>query len=151
VKTAVPLAEFVKTIADQTTLDVMAAYPCTEGDVDVFTSPDTDKPVSVAVLPCTSSNDNYGVVIKVTSAGATPIYNLESYGFMYASGRVLGVSDVDANGHLEIWVTGTVYEGDDSEESQDIPSDGVAALEEHGGVVFLRGGDAGGLRYFLSE
>jgi len=150
-KTSVPLVAFVKTMSDPTILEVMAAYKCTEGDVDVFTSPDTDKPVSVAVLPCTSNKDNYGVVIKVTSAGATPIYNLESYGFMYASGRVLGVSDVDANGHLEIWVTGTVYEGDDSEESQDIPSDGVVALEEHGGVVFLRGGDAGGLRYFLSE
>ena len=130
-KTSVPLVAFVKTISDPTILEVMAAYKCTEGDVDVFTSPDTDNPMSVAVLPCTATTTNYGVVIKVTSAGATPIYNPESYGFMYASGRVLGVSDVDANGHLEIWVTGTVYEGDDSEESQDIPSDGVAALEEH--------------------
>lgn len=150
-KTPMPLAEFVKTISEQSILDLMAAYKCHEGDVDVFTSPDTDNPVSLAVLPCTSTMGHYSLTIKFTKSGATPIYNLEAYGFMYESGRFVGVSDVDGNGHLEIWVTGTVYEGDDSEESQEIVSDGEVALEEYGGVVFLRGGDVGGLGRFVRE
>jgi hypothetical protein len=149
--TSMPLAEFVKKIADRSILDMMAAYSCPEGDVEVFTSPDTENPVSLAVLPCQWGAGDYRVVIKLTPSGAELIYNLAHFGFMYESGRIVGVSDVDANGHLEIWVSGTVYEGDDSEESQDIPSEGLVTLEELGGVVFFRGGDAGGARYFSSE
>jgi hypothetical protein len=148
---AVPLAEFVKTMSDKAILDTLAAHGCSEGDVDVFTSPDTENPVSLAVLPCRWGESDYGVAIKFTKAGPALIHNLAHYGFMHDSGRIVGVSDVDGNGHLEIWVTGTVHEGDDSEESQDVASDGQIALEEYGGVVFLRGGDAGGLGYFLSE
>lgn len=149
--TSMPLAEFVKKIADPSILDMMAAYSCPEGDVEVYTSPDTENPVSLAVLPCQWGAGDYRVLIKLTPSGAELIYNLAHFGFMYSSGRIVGVSDVDGNGHLEIWARGTVHEGDDSEESQQIDAEGLVALEELGGVVFFRGGDAGGLRHVLGE
>lgn len=79
------------------------------------------------------------MLIKRTSPGAELIYNLAHFGFMHESGRIVGVSDLGGNGHLKICARGTVHEGEDSEENQQIDAEGLVRLEELGGVVFFLG------------
>lgn len=59
--------------------------------------------------------------------------NMDQFAFMYETGHLFAVTDLDRNGHLELWIAGTIYECGEGDDPCD--SEGGRVVEEFDGAV----------------
>ena len=64
---------------------------------------------------------------------AQRLANMDLFAFMYETGQLFAVTDLDRNGHLELWIAGTIYECGEGDDPCD--SEGERVVEEFDGAV----------------
>ena len=75
----------------------------------------------------------YGMMMVIDGDDVQRLAKLDQFAFMYESGRLFAVTDLDHDGHLELWLSGTVYECGEGEDRCD--SEGETVIEEADGAV----------------
>jgi hypothetical protein len=112
----------------------LAALPCDSQRLSLFSragSParlirsDCPRPwIKADPVPRVVANYNFGAMWIWDAAGLHEVPALARYfGFMYESGALIGVTDSNENGKLELWLRGTTSEpgeGDDSGGDEDL-------------------------------
>ena len=123
------LADFLKLLADS---------GCTKGDSSVFTK--QGKTANVIVTSdcrasegaATSTFAQYPQVIVVGQHGVKAI-DLSQHGFMYESGKIDAFTDINNNGLIEIWLSGSICECDGEAKpgaDKDCDCHGIVVVED---------------------
>jgi hypothetical protein len=82
---------------------------------------------------------NYPLTFKQNNKKTFLLFNLSRFNFMYESGIIDSVTDMNNDGNLELWLTGTVYEC--SEDDNPCNSEGKIVVEEENNIVIFRASD----------
>lgn len=99
----------------------LAALPCDSQHLSLFRRPgssaqlilsDCPRPwIKPGPPPRVVANYNFGAMWIWDATGLHDVPALAQYfGFMYESGALTGVTDLNENGQLELWLSGTTYE-----------------------------------------
>lgn len=109
---------------------------CGQQAISVFQKPGDRR---LVVLACNEGASEYPTLIAVNESSAS-IVRL-NYGFMYQSGQISAITDVNHDGHPEFWVGGTTSECE--EDCEGVETSGTAVVEatEDGMCVRAEPGD----------
>ncbi|GAA5166142.1 hypothetical protein [Viridibacterium curvum] len=135
---------FSDEIAEQVWL-IFRAHKCESENVTVYTR--RDHPESLVVSRCERVSQpkkegqedvlerEYKIMVVVREDRIYELANASEYGFMNASGSVGYVTDMNADGHLELWLYGRVCECDGLKEGETCECEGTKIVEHFEGEL----------------
>ncbi len=126
---------------------IITAFNCPADDIKLYAR--RGYQVKVLTLGCrqpespTEENsqrsfefDEYPLVIVINPGSVKRVENFSEFGFMYQTGTIMRVSDVDRNGAPEFVLGGTVYECDDPDGTNSpCNSEGTIVVEARNGKL----------------
>lgn len=72
----------------------------------------------------------FPIMVSAGNSGVHELSNLLDYGFMYGTGELKAVTDLNHNGHVELWLDGSVCECDgEYEENEPCECAGTSVVE----------------------
>lgn len=112
---------------------------CDDTEVTIYINSNSKDQKELAITNCRLNNDSYEypLVYILNKEKIYPIVNLNNYSFMYESGKIVNVTDVNDDGNFELWLEGDVCECDDPSE-KNCNCNGITVIEESEGIAFLR-------------
>lgn len=112
---------------------------CNDTAVDIYSNSSIGDQSELAITNCYLEKDSYEypLVYKINKEKIYPIVNLHDYSFMYESGGIFNVSDLNNDGNFELWLQGDVCECDDPDE-KNCDCNGISVVEESEGIAFFR-------------
>jgi hypothetical protein len=94
--------------------DILAEQPCKPATFYVYRKP--GKQETIIETDC-MVGDEYPMILAATRDSIHELKELDRFGFMYQSGELKAVTDINGDGHSELWLEGDVCEcdGEDNE------------------------------------
>lgn len=133
VKDKTELREYLSAYEIRATDKILEQNDCTTDNVGLYFK--RGYRVRVITVDCPKPFIEYPFVI-VVSAGSIMSIDFEGFGFMYQSGIIRAVTDMDSNGYPEFWLTGSTCECDDPEgEHGECDCEGKVVVEARSGKL----------------
>lgn len=98
--------------------NMVSKHGCETFPLDVYHKQGTDeKIIQTSCFDQKNTANEYPVTFVSTSVSIRELAEMYRYGFMYQSGVLKAVTDINNNGHLELWLEGAICEcdGEDNE------------------------------------
>jgi hypothetical protein len=148
---AAELAQLLSRPAWTATQELVRKHGCSPDDVVGFRSPHTQSKLAIVTVTCDQPKGiaetdpryyaylDFPLTIVVLGDSATEV-DLNHYGFMYDSGQIAFITDIDHDNKPQFWLKGEICECDDERE-KDCDCEGGITVEFKNGSLqrWLRG------------
>jgi hypothetical protein len=146
VKTQKELANVVPSIAASKVWSMLKRHKCESHLLTVYYSPRSSSELVVSdcyrLIEPANGQDNaiyeipFPVMVSIEGTEVNELSNLPEFGFMYDTGELKDVTDINHNGHLELWLEGAICECDgDYLPTEPCDCVGTTILENFGGKL----------------